>query len=147
MKTNKVIYAEDIGHYWKTSQSSPDTWLENTKKEIRAIGGVIIGEMVGMINGKAGLMLEFKADNQHFRIIYPVLPTRKESDSIAAKRQAATAMYHEVKALCVSVKFRGITATFHNYLLLPDGRIASQLTAPEIEDLIPLAYRLPSGRE
>lgn len=127
---NKIIYAEDVGHYWKTSQSSPDTWLESTKKEIRAIGGVIVSEMIGMMNGNAGIMLEFKADNNQFRIIYPILPTRKETDAFAAKRQAATALYHEVKALCVSVKFRGITATFHSYLLLDSGRIASQHTAP-----------------
>lgn len=143
---DKIIYAEDVGHYFKTSQSSPDTWLENTKKEIRAIGGVITGEMVGAMDGQAGIMLEFKADDTQFRILYPILPTRKESDAFAAKRQAATAMYHEVKALCVSAKFRGVKATFHSYILLPNGRIASQLTAPEIEDAIPLAYRLPSGR-
>lgn len=55
----ETIYAEDVGHYWKTSQSSPDTWLENTKKEIRAIGGVIVGEMIGTMNGKAGIMVQF----------------------------------------------------------------------------------------
>lgn len=137
-------YAEDVGHYWKTSTSSPDSWLEKTKKLIRDIDGVIISEMIGMMNGNTGIMLEFKIAGDSYRILYPVLPTRKNED-YAAKRQAATALYYEVKTLVVSAKFRGVRGAFHAYLLLPDGRIASQLSAPELIEAIPSAYLLPSG--
>ena len=48
--SEEFIFAEDVGHYWKTSHTTPDTWMNKTKVLIEGIGGVIDSEMIGMIN-------------------------------------------------------------------------------------------------
>lgn len=140
----EVIYAEDI-NYWKTSKSSTESWVDKTKKLITGINGTIHTEMIGTVNGKSAVMLGFIIEDNNFKIVYPVLAIRKDADLLSAKRQAATAMYHEVKALVVSAKFRGIRGAFHSYLVLADGRTAGELSAPEIRDAIPTAFLLSSG--
>ncbi len=37
-------FADEI-NYWKTSSTSPDNWIEKAKKQIIALGGVILGEI------------------------------------------------------------------------------------------------------
>lgn len=39
-------YAEEC-NYWKSGTSSPDTWIERTKKLIIGIGGKVQGEAFG----------------------------------------------------------------------------------------------------
>ena len=140
MKSKETIYAKDVGHYFRTSKSHYDTWMNRTKAHIAKIGGHIISEMVGTIDGKSGVILEFETSEGRFRLEWPILPTREVKDETAAKVQAATALNHQVKSMCVAAKFRGIRAAFHGYLLLPDGRIASQLSAPELIEQIPAGY-------
>jgi hypothetical protein len=142
----KIINADDV-NYFKTSKTAPDTWLQKAKGEIEDLGGNVHSELIGTMNGRAAIMLGFVLDNDNYRIVYPVLIPRNTKDDLAAKRQAATALYHEVKALCVSAKFRGVRGAFHSFLLLPDGRTAGDLTAPEVAEAIPVAFRLPSPRE
>jgi len=137
-----IVYADDV-NYWKTSGASSESWLEKTKKLISDFGGIVHSEMLGTFNGRSALMLGFVFEDNQYKIVYPVLAVRQEQDVPHAKRQAATALYHEVKALVVSAKFRGIRATFHSYLVLSDGRTAGELSAPEIVDAIPIAFRLP----
>lgn len=144
--TQQLPYADDV-NYFKTSQSAPDTWLNKAKKEITALGGNVHSELIGTINNRTAIMLGFELDGDNYRIVYPVLLPRSPKDDLSAKRQAATALYHEVKALCVSAKFRGVRGAFHSFLLLPDGRTAGDLTAPETADAIPVAFRLPAPRE
>lgn len=140
----QIPYAEDVSHYWKTSTSSPDSWLEKTKALIRGIDGKIVSEMIGMIQGKSGIMLEFYVADDSYRILWPILES-KTGNELAAKRQAATFVYYDVKNAIVNSKVRGIRGAFHSYFLLPDGRIASQLSAPEIMEQLPSAYLLSSG--
>ena len=40
----ELPYAEDIGHYWETSRSSPDQWMEKTTKLIESLGGIVLAE-------------------------------------------------------------------------------------------------------
>lgn len=128
-----TIYAEDIGHYWKTSTTAPDTWIDKTKAEIKAAGGKIGPSAFGDdATGRAAYMLEFTFGADTFRAVWVVLPTRKPVDARAARIQAATAMYHDVKAKCVAAKFCGLRAAFFQYALLPDGRTAGQVAAPEL---------------
>lgn len=142
MPTSKEIFGEDV-NYWKTSTKSPDSWLEDTKSLIQSIGGKILSDMIATMDGKTAIAVTFIIAEDRYKIIYPILAIRKEADRLAAKRQAATAMYHEVKALIVSAKFRGIRGAFHSYLVLPDGRTAGDLSAPEIVQAIPTPFLLP----
>jgi hypothetical protein len=140
-----TIYADEV-NYWKTSTTSPESWIEKTKKLIAEIGGKVHSDLIGTINGKTAVMIGFEIAGDQYKIIYTVLAVRDQRDLLAAKRQAVTAMYHEVKALIVSAKFRGIRGAFHSYLVLPDGRTAGELTAPEVAQAIPTAFLLPPPR-
>lgn len=42
----KIVYAEEV-NYWKTGQSSPDTWIDRAKGEIIATGGKVLSEAYG----------------------------------------------------------------------------------------------------
>jgi hypothetical protein len=140
-----LVYAEDV-NYWKTSVKSPDSWLEDTKSLIQSIGGKILSDMIATMDGKTAIMIQFQIADDRYKIVYPILTIRKEADRAAAKRQAATAMYHEVKALIVSAKFRSIRGAFHSYLVLPDGRTAGDLSAHEIAEAIPTPFLLTAPK-
>lgn len=130
-------YADKVS-YWKTSQSTPDTWIERTKKVIKEYGGSILGEAFGSdSNGHAAFMIAFKMQDENFKIIWPVLPVRKTKDQTAARVQAATLLYHDVKARCISATVLGARTAFFNYLMLEDGRTAAQLASPELIEVIP----------
>ena len=40
------LYAEDVGHYWKTGTPAPDTWIDRAKNEIRAAKGKILSQLL-----------------------------------------------------------------------------------------------------
>ena len=124
-------YAEDLGHYWKTGSSSPDTWLERAKKLIREVNGEITAEGFGSIGTQAAYMLAFRINDDKFKVVFPVLYSRA-GNTIAAKRQAATMLYHDIKAKCMVASVLGIKAAFFSYLMLPDGRVASEVATPEL---------------
>lgn len=131
------MYAEEV-NYWLTGKASPDRWLEKAKKEIRGVGGQVLGSgwFSEDITGRAGFMLAFKLDGDEFSIKWPVLQS-KRGNRLAAQRQAATALYHEIKAACVKLKFLGARSAFFAYLMLPDGRTASEASSPELLELLP----------
>ena len=132
------LYAEDVGNYWKTSEKAPDTWIDDTQELIKAIGGTIIGYAFGSEPeaGREAYMLTFHIEEHSYRIVWPVLPTRSGS-KVAARRQAATFIFHDVKAKVSSAKVLGIRAAFFSYMMLPDGRTTTQATVEEIESGIP----------
>lgn len=128
-----VKYAEDIGHYWKTSTSAPDAWIDKAKTEIRAAGGKVLSEAFGSdAEGRAAFMLMFSFGSEQFRAVWPVLPTRRAQDARAARVQAATMLYHDIKAKAVAAKVHGVRAAFFQYLALPDGRTMAQVSTPEL---------------
>ncbi len=127
----ELSYAEDLGHYWKTGSSSPDTWLERAKKLIREVNGEITAEGFGSIGTQAAYMLAFRINDDKFKVVFPVLYSRA-GNTIAAKRQAATMLYHDIKAKCMVASVLGIKAAFFSYLMLPDGRVASEVATPEL---------------
>lgn len=131
------LYAEDV-NYWKTSTKSPDTWMEKTKELIEGIGGIVLMEGFGQeeYSGYSAYMLGFELGGQKFKIIWPVLSSKKQ-ETIAARRQATTFIYHDVKARVMSAKVLGTRAAFFSYLQLPDGRTASQATVDELVQGIP----------
>lgn len=85
-------------------------------------------------------MLAFRIQEQHFKVVWPVLSTHSGAD-MAARRQAATLLYHDIKAKAMTASVMGIKAAFFSYLALPDGRVASELVAPELREYFPLQLK------
>jgi hypothetical protein len=133
-----TVYADEV-NYFKTGQSSPDTWIDRAKGEIAAIGGKIHNEAYGweQASKRAAFLLEFTIGAERFRAVWPVLPVRSAKDERAAKIQAATMLYHDIKAKCVAAKVHGARAAFFQYLMLPDGRTAPQAANADLAELWP----------
>lgn len=133
---NKKVYAEDC-NYWKTSQTSPDTWLDQAKSLIIKAGGKILAD--GYINESSSrnvFMVKFSFGEQVFVASEFVLESIGKNVK-AAKIQAATTLYHEIKARCVSMKRRGARWAFLQYLMLPDGQVVGHASNPELMDAWP----------
>jgi hypothetical protein len=135
------LCAEDLP-YWRTSQSAPDVWIERTQAVIEKLGGRVTAEAFGRDadTGRSAFMLQFEAEGDVFRISWPVMATRDGHDA-AARRQAATMLYHDAKAKSVASAVFGIRATFLQHLLLSNGRTASQVSAPELLQALPYMMR------
>ena len=124
------LWAEDLP-YWKTSQSTPDTWHDRTVFMIEKAGGLITASGYGSQGEQSAYMITFRLDGEQFRIIWPVMPS-KTGNVKAAKVQAATMMHHDVKARLVSAQVLGARAAFFNWLMLPDGRTATSVGLAEL---------------
>lgn len=137
MMTIYAEYAEDV-NYWQTSRTGPDTWLEKAKTEIRRAGGTVVGSasVSDDMAGHGGFMLAFQIGEDRFKLTWPVLKP-KGSNFKAARIQAATALYHEIKNACVRAKFLGVRSAFLAYLLLPDGRTASETSNTALAEILP----------
>lgn len=135
-----MIYAEEI-NYWKTSRSSPDVWMARARQQIENLGGVILLEGFGNepTTGRAAYMLAFEIEGNKFKIAWPVLPSRSGNER-AARIQAATMLYRDVKAKCISASVLGARAAFFSFLLLPDGRSAAEMSTPELIQAIPSLF-------
>jgi len=131
----KPPYAEDI-NYWRTGRSDPDTWMERAKAQIAKLGARVLSEGYGRAREGAAFMLHFEAQGEEFRVIWQVLPTRGDNER-AARIQAATLLYHDVKAKCLEATVKGVRTAFFEYLLLPDGRTASEASEPELLEGVP----------
>lgn len=144
---SQTVFAENV-NYWQTSKASPDTWMERASKEINRAGGSVLGEAFASepATGRVSFMLAFQIGGDTFKMVWPVLES-KSNKAKAARVQAATALYHEIKAACVKAKFLGARAAFFAYLLLPDGRTASQAAAPELLRMMPRLLAAPEQLE
>lgn len=129
-------YAEDVGHYWQTSRTAADTWIDRAKQLIKDMGGEVIADGFGSAHGRAAFMLAFKFKDQRYKVTWPVLPTHSGSEA-AAKTQAATMLYHDVKAKAMSASVLGVEVAFFSYMMLPDGRVTSELANPELAEVFP----------
>ncbi len=132
------IYAEDI-NYWKTGRTSPDGWIEKAKTQIEKLDGQVLAEAFGseLTTGSSAYMLGFEIQGNKFKAIWPVLPTKSGADKKAARIQAATMLYHDIKVKCIAASVKGAKAAFFEYLMLPDGRIAAEASDKELLDGIP----------
>lgn len=132
----KQPYAEDV-NFWQTSQASPDTWIDRTKAQLKTLGGEFRGEGFGNdSNGRSAYLLAFSIAGDEFKIIWPVLKSKKGNER-AARVQAATTMYHYVKATCLYAVVVGAKTAFFSHLLLPDGRTAAQVSGYELAEMTP----------
>ena len=128
--------AETIS-YWKTSQSSPDKWIERTIKVIEQYGGKVLAEGFGSdASSHAAYMIGFEMHEEKFKAVWPVLPSDKGNEK-ASRVQAATLLYHDIKAKCISATVLGARTAFFNYLLLPGGKTATEASEEELTEGIP----------
>lgn len=141
--TNEIAFAEDV-NYWKSSSSSADSWIDKSRKLIESVGGTIRGFMFGEMDGRAAYVLTFEISGDAFRLSWPVLPSRG-GDVRAAQRQAATMLYHDVKARVVAAKVLGERTAFIPWLLLPTGRTVAESSAPDLVEQIPRLLALSEG--
>ena len=132
----ELPYAEDVGHYWQTSHSSPDVWIDRAKKVITDLGGEILADGFGSAGGRAAFMLAFNIKKQSYKVVWPVLPSSSGKET-ATRRQAATMLYHDVKAKAMTSSVLGVEVAFFSYMMLPDGRVSSELAKPELADAFP----------
>lgn len=126
----KLPEAEEI-NYWKTSKSSVSSWLDKTENMILHFGGSVSLVARGSMQNHRAFLIEFTHQNDSYRILFPVLKTNT-NDIRAAERQAATLIYHDVKARLLRAKLFGIKNAFFEYLLLPDKRTVGELTVPDL---------------
>ena len=136
----ELPFAEDIGHYWQTGRSAPDAWLDKTRKIIESVDGSVVAEGFGSVKGKAAYMMAFKIGNDSFKVVWPVLPSRTGKPA-AAKVQAATLLYHDIKAKVMTASVLGAQVAFFSYMVLPDGRVTSELARPELSEAFPLQLK------
>lgn len=134
---DNLPYAEDV-NYWKTSKSNPGTWLDRAGDIIVKLGGEVTMKAEGQQSGRKAFLIDFQFHPDRFRCIWPVLPT-KGSDSKAAERQAATLLYHDVKAKSLKAAVFGAKTAFFEYQLLPDGRTVNQISSVQLLDYLPPA--------
>lgn len=129
-------YAEDF-NYWQTGKSDPDVWIDRAKKQLTDLGAKIQAQGFGANgNGKAAYMLGFTIKEDSFKIVWPVLKSFKENDR-AAKVQAATMLYHYVKAVALYVAVVGPKTALFSHYLLPDGRMAAEVATNELVAMTP----------
>ena len=143
---NELPFAETV-NYWKTTQKSPDTIIARARGYLEEIGGSVLREAFGREgSGRAAFMLEFELSGERYKVIWPVLPSKSGND-LAARRQAATALKHDIKSRCMTLKFLGTRAAFFSYLMLSDGRTASMASNMELQDGIPQMLLIGGGEE
>ena len=143
----KLPFAEKV-NYWKTGKSSPDAWVEKARKQIEKIGGSINSEAFGRgQDGQSAYMLSFTISGDNFRVVFPVLPVKNSRDERAARVQAATMLYHDIKAKCLTALVLGTRSAFFSYFLLPCGRQASEAASPELGNLFPPLLSAPQNND
>ena len=125
-------YAEDLP-YFKTSKTAPDTWIDKAKREIDKAGGTCISEGFGSSGEHAAYMLRFEISGSIYRIIWPCADSKFDGlDTtvgflMASRRQAATMLYHDVKAMGIKARAIGPEVAFFSHLELANGKVANEM--------------------
>ena len=129
--------AEDC-NYWKSSNTAPDSWLQKTLAMVVKFGGIVLGSGYADDNetGRSAFLIRFTLEGETFRILWPVLQS-KSGDATSARRQAATMMYHDVKAKCGASQSLGVRVAFFAWVELADGRSACELATTELIETTP----------
>lgn len=135
-------FAQDLP-YWQTSKRPPDYWLDKAKAEIDRAGGEVLAEGFGSQGCEAAYFLRFQIGDDTFRIVWPVAEGKYLDDGssrsflLAARRQAATMLFHDVKAACVKARVLGARTAFFAHLELEDGSLANQAAPESLPLLLP----------
>lgn len=144
-----MMYAEDIGNYWKTGSSAPETILSKAAKEVKKIGGKITTEAFIHQENRAVFVLEFEIGQQKYRAAYPVAECKKKSDENerAARRQAVTFLFYSVKAKCLDMKLLGAKVAFASWLLVDGRRSVSEIILTQDGDHLPKMLTGSTGED
>ena len=132
MAARELPEAESL-NYWKSGRGSPDGWIAKARTQLDRAGGLWLGEAFISTPEGAKFVVSFELEDQLYRIEWPVLPS---SEELAARRQAATMIYHDVKAMCVKARVFGFRVAFLSHLVLPNGRTAASAPASKIAGLL-----------
>jgi len=138
-------YADDLP-YFKTSKMASDSWIDKAKVEIVRAKGQVETEAFASGDGKEAFLLGFSFGEDRFTIHWPVLKPRDIKDAKAAKVQAATMLYHDVKSRCISARVMGVRSAFMGYLLMANGQTADQVSNAEYMLLVPRMIMLGDGK-
>lgn len=128
--------AEEMS-YWKTSKAGVETWLDRTERLITNMGGEVDTRVAGKSNGREAIMFVFRMAGDSYKILWPVLPTKKEDDRSAALRQAVTFIYHDTKARANRLKIFSPRVVFSDYLLV-EGKTLAETGTTGIPDQLKL---------
>lgn len=132
--------------YWKTGRSSPEEWVRKACSEIERAGGSIDLCLPSAYQaGRMAHVIGFSVNGDTFKLIWPVL-AHDPDDALAALRQAATMLYHDVKSRCVASRVFGARWAFQAELCLPNGKTVGQLSTPELVEALPKVALLVDGR-
>lgn len=132
----ELPYANDM-NYWKTSRSGVDAWLGKAEDLIERHDGIVLMRAMGKSMGRSALCMEFEFGQDRFKALWPVLPTKNTGEQRAAEIQAATMLYHDVKARCMKIAIFGPRLAFFDMLMLPDGTMTGQMADSELMDKAP----------
>lgn len=136
MNTQDLPFAEDMP-YWKTSKSGVESWMDKTEVLIDSIGGRVDTRIIGKSGGKEGIMFGFFINGDAYKLMWPVLPTKKEADRGAALRQCATMIYHDTKARINRIRIFGPRVVFSDWLVLESGKTLAETAG----DMVPAAIQ------
>lgn len=129
--------AEDV-NYWRTGRSAVDSWIDKCCRLIDEVGGTIIQKGMIWQNGDSVCLLAFSIDGESYRVGWPVLKTRAgDSDDPAARIQAATFMYHDVKAKVMIAKVLGPRCAFIGNLMVTKNSTVGELNNLQLQKALP----------
>ena len=137
----ELPFAETVS-YWKSGSSSPDVWIQKAVDLLKKLGATSISEGFGSVDGRAAFAIAFEFDGEKFRSAWPVLPTKRPDDFRAARIQAATFVYHDLKAKALSASVLGVRSAFVGNLLLKDGRTTAEASSAELLAAVATPLRL-----
>ena len=83
MSDMKKEFAEEC-NYWKSGNSSPDSWLEKSVKLIRENDGKAISFASAFSQDKSVFMITFELEGQQYKIIWPVVKSKSGNDKAAS---------------------------------------------------------------
>jgi len=143
----KVEFSEQC-NYFKTSKAAPDMWFEKTENIICEKGGEVLQSGFGNEPsvGRAAYMLRFSIKDAVYKIIWPVLPS-ENGEKMAARRQAATMLFHDVKAKLIAAQVLGSRIAFFQWVELPNGQPACQLTNTQLLESVPKMFLTHNPQE
>ena len=132
--------------YWKTGRSAPEDWVRKACEEIKRAGGQIeLCLPSATQGGRMAHVIGFSIGDDDFKLVWPVL-AHEPSDEVAALRQAATMLHHDVKGRCIAARVFGARWAFQAELMLPNGQTVGQLTTPELMSTLPRVALLTDCR-
>ena len=129
-------------NYWKTGNTRPEIWVDKIKKELEKAGAKHIDTAVINSSKSFSIVLRFVFDDDNFCINWKALDCRPGNED-AAKIQAATMLHHDIKSKCHGCKrVKGSRKAFFEYLVLPDGQIASEVGTHQLPKFLEASNRL-----